>query len=103
MSIVWLVVGILVVWRITHLVQAEDGPWQLLARLRRSAGAGFFGELVDCFYCASLWVGLPVAFGISDSCTQSFLLWPALSGGAILLERLTVTRVPGLRRAFTAH
>jgi len=23
----WLIVGILVVWRLSHLLHAEDGPW----------------------------------------------------------------------------
>ena len=32
--------GILSVWRITHLLQAEDGPWAVVVRLRRRAGTG---------------------------------------------------------------
>lgn len=50
--------SLLCVWRITHLLQAEDGPWDLLVRFRRMAGSGFVGELLDCFYCLSLWVTL---------------------------------------------
>ena len=84
-----LAVGILVVWRITHLLQAEDGPWDIVVRLRRRAGDGFCGKLLDCFYCLSLWVAFPVALGLGHGWADRLLLWPALSGGAILLERAT--------------
>lgn len=86
----WLLIGTLAVWRITHLLYAEDGPWNLLVRLRRRAGEGFWGELLDCFYCLSVWIAMPLAWLIGESWTERAILWPALSGGAILLERLTV-------------
>ena len=88
MAIYWFLLGGLAVWRVTHLLQAEDGPWQLSARLRRGAGSGFFGDLLDCFYCLSLWVALPLAWWLGEGWSESLLLWPALSGAAILLERL---------------
>jgi hypothetical protein len=58
----WLrfVLAVLATWRITHLIVYEDGPWDAIARLRKVAGAGFFGKLMDCFYCASLWVSAGV-------------------------------------------
>lgn len=84
-----LLVGILIVWRITHLFYGEDGPWDLTARLRQAAGEGFWGNLLDCFYCLSLWVAIPFAYLLGDGWEQRLLLWPALSGGAIVLERLT--------------
>ncbi len=83
------VVGILVTWRVTHLVVAEDGPWNIVARLRGAAGNGFWGQLMDCFYCSSVWMALPVALGIGEEWRARLLLWPAFSGGAILLERLS--------------
>jgi hypothetical protein len=84
-----LVVGVLVVWRITHLLSAEDGPWDGVIWLRRQAGAGFWGKLLDCFYCLSLWIAAPFALLLAGGWTERLLLWPALSAGAILLERLT--------------
>ena len=84
-----LVLGILVVWRITHLFQAEDGPWDVMTRMRRGLGTGMWGKLVDCFYCLSLWVALPFAALLGRSLREQLLLWPALSAGAILLERAT--------------
>ena len=84
-----LALGILAVWRITHLLNGEDGPGELLARLRRLAGSGFWGELLDCFYCLSLWVAVPFAIYLGGGWSERLLLWPALSGAAILLERAT--------------
>jgi hypothetical protein len=84
--------GILVVCRVTHLLDAEDGPWNLLVRFRQLMGNGFWGGLLDCFYCLSLWIALPLAFPLGASWRERLLLWPALSAGAILLERSTATR-----------
>jgi hypothetical protein len=89
MRFYWLVLGILCVWRVTHLLNAEDGPWDLLVRLRRSVGNGFGGGLLDCFYCLSLWVSVPVTLLVGQVWKERLLLWPALSGAACLLERVT--------------
>jgi Protein of unknown function (DUF1360) len=89
MRFYWLVLGALTVWRITHLFQAEDGPWDIVVWLRQKAGAGFFGKLLDCFYCLSVWVAVPFAGLIGETWFERALLWPSLSAAAILLERLT--------------
>jgi hypothetical protein len=89
MDFYWLTLGSLAVWRITQLLNAEDGPRDLFVRLRKIAGAGFWGNLLDCFYCLSLWIAAPVAWWIGASWMQKLLLWPAMSAGAILIERLS--------------
>lgn len=81
-----LVLGSLCVWRITHLLQAENGPWHLSAKLRQSAGSGFWGELLDCFKCLSLWVSAPFAVILGATAIEMVLFWLALSAGAILLN-----------------
>lgn len=88
----WLVLGVLSVWRVTHLLNAEDGPWNLVVRLRRLTGTGFWAGLLDCFYCLSLWIAAPLAYLIGSGWIERLLLWPALSSGAILLDRLTPER-----------
>ena len=87
--IVTLIVVILVVWRVTHLLWAEDGPANIFAHLRRLAGSSFLGRLLDCFYCLSLWVAVPLAWITGSSWLERGLLWLGISGGAILLERAT--------------
>lgn len=89
MRFYWLIIGVLGVWRLTHLLQAEDGPWNLIVHLRQAAGAGFFGKLMDCFYCLSVWVAFLFAVILGGSWKERLLLWPALSGAAILLEKIT--------------
>ncbi len=84
-----LILGALAVWRITHLLHSEDGPWDAIACLRRLAGKSIFGKLLDCFYCLSIWLAVPFAWYLGDSWKHRLLLWPALSGAAILLERAT--------------
>ena len=56
-------------------------------RLRRAVGDGFFGRLLDCFYCLSLWVAALFAVVLGATWLERGMLWLALSGGAILLER----------------
>jgi hypothetical protein len=84
-----LILGLLTVWRITHLLQAEDGPWDIVVRLRRAAGDGFWGKLLDCFYCLSLWMAAPLALLLGRTWWERVLLWPSLSAGASLLEQAT--------------
>jgi len=91
----WLVIGILCTWRISHLVAAEDGPGRIIARLRQRAGRRWWGQLMDCFSCLSLWVAAPFAIILGESPRDAALLWLAFSGGAILLERITAREHDG--------
>jgi hypothetical protein len=87
--------GAIATWRITHLFIVEDGPWEIFARMRRVVPTGALRGLLDCFYCLSLWVAIPFSVFLGQSTRDRFLLWPALSGGAILLENLS-TRLGGV-------
>lgn len=80
------VLGALAVWRVTHLLNAEDGPWDLVVRLRQRAGTGFWAGLLDCFNCLSLWIAAPLALFLSRKPMEWLLSWLALSGAACLLE-----------------
>jgi hypothetical protein len=84
-----LTLGILGVWRITHLLHAENGPWDLLDQLRKLVKADLWNGLFGCFYCLSLWVAVPFTFLLAKDWKERLLFWPALSAGAILVERLT--------------
>jgi len=83
----------LAVWRVTHLLSAEDGPGDILVRMRRALGSSFFGRLIDCFYCLSLWIALPAAFLMSRIPADIVLAWLGLSGAACLLERINTQPV----------
>jgi hypothetical protein len=85
----WLVLGVLATWRVTHLLNREDGPWDLMVRFRRFVGNGLGGQLLDCFACASVWIAAPAAWLLGAGWKQRLFLWLALSAGAVLIERLT--------------
>ncbi len=89
MRVYHLLLGVLAVWRVTNLFNAEDGPWDIVVRFRQSIGEGFWGQLLDCFYCLSVWIAAPFAIYLGEKLDERILLWLALSAGAILLERVT--------------
>jgi Protein of unknown function (DUF1360) len=82
-------VGSLVTWRVTHLLAEEDGPGDLVLDLRRRAGDGELGKLMDCFYCLSIWVAAPVSLAVAGRTREAPFTCVALSGAACLLERAT--------------
>jgi Protein of unknown function (DUF1360) len=87
-ALIGIVLAVLATWRVTHLLANEDGPADVIFRLRRQLGNGFIGSLMDCFNCMSIWVAAPLALYVSTNPLNWFVSWLALSGGACLLERL---------------
>jgi Protein of unknown function (DUF1360) len=85
----------LATWRLAHLVAEEDGPLNVIARARARAGTSVLGELMDCFYCLSLWSAAPLAFTVARRRRDVPVTWLALSGAACLLERTTSTEEKG--------
>ena len=95
-SIAYLIIALLATYRLTSLFKYEVGPWKILTKFRMLFGIihdskGFphgypetlFGELFECYYCLSVWVGgivtLAMVLGLW------WLMLPlALSGGAML-------------------
>ena len=78
----------LAVWRLTHLLAQEDGPFDAIVLLRRALGQNALGHLMDCFYCLSLWIAAPAAFVVCRTGPETVLVWLALSGTACLLNRI---------------
>lgn len=77
----------LAAWRLTHLLANEDGPADLVLRLRRVLGDSGIGHLMDCFQCLSLWVAAPLALILTTELLTWLIAWLGLSGAACLLER----------------
>ena len=81
-------------WRIAFLLVREDGPFDLVARVRRALGVpdegeidGFFAKLLTCIYCTSFWTvaGLTALYWVEPWAVVPFAAW----GGVMLLERST--------------
>ena len=85
-------IAVLATWRLAHLVAHEDGPFDAVVAVRRFAGSGKFGRLMDCPYCLSLWIAAPFAWYMADELVFGVMLWLAISGGACLLERAVAAR-----------
>ena len=83
------VLASLATWRLAHLLASEDGPADVITRLRIRLGGSLLGKLMDCFACSSLWIAIPFAWLVSRRMMDLPLTWPALSGAAFLLERAT--------------
>jgi hypothetical protein len=79
----------LAVWRVTHLLVSEDGPGDIIFRLRSRLGNRALGRMMDCYYCLSVWFALPFALAVADGWLDRLVGWLALSGAACLLERAT--------------
>jgi hypothetical protein len=81
-------------WRVSHLLSKEDGPFDIVYLIRKKAGAGFFGSLLDCFYCVSIWVALPFGIWQGQHWYEKLIYWWAVSGLASLLEQATQRDYP---------
>ena len=83
-----LTLAVLATWRLSRLVAYEDGPWDVVALLRRRAGDGAMGRLMDCPYCLSIWFAAPLALAVDAGFPGWLLAWLGVSGGASLIEAL---------------
>ena len=80
---------VIAVWRVTHLISSEDGPFDIIIRVRKWVGNSFFGKLMDCFYCLSVWIGFCAAIYVTRDPEMLIVLTLYYSGSAILLEKIT--------------
>lgn len=98
MTLEWLIIGILATYRLTYLINSENAPFNLAGRFRTWIGIRYdersqkvitnqFAEMVNCFYCLSIWMGLLVFIVLYVPAIQIVVLPFALSGGASMLKR----------------
>lgn len=79
----------LAVYRLSHLIAFEDGPGDCIAKIRERAGNSWIGKLMDCPYCVSVWVSLPVAVIHYSDIAGLIVDWLAISGAAVITEKIT--------------
>ena len=81
--------GGLATWRLSHLLVAEDGPLDVVVRLRGAVDRTPLAGVMDCFGCTSLWAG-PVVASVAlrgrAGPVDTLLAGTALSGAAYLAE-----------------
>jgi hypothetical protein len=82
------VVAVLGTWRVAHLMAREDGPFDVIVRLRARAGDGAIGALMDCPHCLGIWIAMPFAWWLSGTWGEWVAAWLGISGGASFLQRM---------------
>jgi hypothetical protein len=88
---VGLVIGMLVTWRVSHLLVEEDGPGHLMTRLRGAVDGTPLVGLLDCFGCTSVWVGAVAGLAVQGRrapVVDVVLGGLAMSGAAFILQKL---------------
>lgn len=86
------------VWRATHMVVYDLGPFDAFERLRALAGArevggkivvrGTLGKLVTCPWCVSIWMAAPAALLAEGWSWWAIPVWLALAGVAAVFSEL---------------
>lgn len=86
----------LAVFRLSELIAVDNGPGDIFLSLRHyiasNAKLGPFSGLVECFYCASIWMSLLVTIGLwlvgAIPGNLSFLWWMGIAGLAGIIYRV---------------
>lgn len=85
-ELVWLLLTVLAVWRLTALVAYEDGPFGVFMAVRRGLVRIGLGRLVGCFYCLSIWTscGALLVFPVR---LETPLVILGVAGAVAIIER----------------
>ncbi len=84
MSILLYIMLLLAIWRFTHLLSLEDGPFQIFEKFRKVSGKPF-----NCFYCLSMWVSAIPSIYYSTDFVDCIIYLLSFSGGSIILEKIS--------------
>ena len=87
-SFFYFIMSVLATWRITHLLSKEDGPFDIIYKIKKMIGSGFLGSLLSCFYCTSIWIALPFGCWVGIIFIEKIICWMAISGAACLLQKI---------------
>lgn len=83
------VVALLGVYRLSHMIAMEDGPFDVFALARDSVGqASWVGRGLHCPLCISFWLSLPMSWVIVPDVDALAFTWLGLAGACLMLHRL---------------
>lgn len=88
-----LILGGLVVWRLSHMIVKETGPLGIFSRYRAFAASkqkriGGIFDMVSCVACVSVYIGSVAALGLADGLISWVAYTLALSAIVTFLERV---------------
>ena len=85
MTALQIILAILAVYRVAHMIAKEDGPLDVLAKIRGKVDPeqkAWIGRGLNCVACLSFWLSL-VAFALGGS----WLEWLAVAGGVLVMYK----------------
>lgn len=94
------VLAILACYRLSQFVAFDDGPFDLMLKIRELIGVydydesgrakSGFAQLIGCPYCLGIWFALPLALFLQYG--SPVLAWLGIAGGQAFLEALASVR-----------
>lgn len=92
MTLLILLIGGLVTWRVSNILAKENGPLMVFLRLRaylasKQKQMGGLYDMISCVKCVSVFVGLVVALAPAESFFELLLYALAFSAITALIER----------------
>jgi hypothetical protein len=91
----WFVVLVFAVYRLSHLIAKDDGPWRFIHGIRelvlnKYGYDSWQADGIHCTLCLSIWFSIPAAFCMKpENIVIGFVYWMAIACGALIIERLT--------------
>lgn len=73
-------------WRISSLLVNEEGPFKVFVWFREKTHS--LGGLLDCLWCTSVWVAMPVAALTFGKPWWRIVAWLAVATGAIITDSI---------------
>jgi hypothetical protein len=90
MTVFEMAITVLAIWRLSHMLRSESGPWDVFIRIREKLGDSMPGRAMDCCACSSIWLS-PIVF---VPLIVRILL--ALSALAMFTEKIYGMRLRGI-------
>jgi hypothetical protein len=104
---IFLLLASLAIWRVSHMIAHEDGPFDIFGNLRERAGAVYYptedlwvvdesdngkrkelGWLLTCPLCISIWIAIIPGVYMALQGENGILWWLGLSGASSFMELL---------------
>lgn len=88
----YLIIGILVTFRLSLMISSETGPAFIFKKLRKIPDKdSSMKEGISCLWCMSVWIGLPVSVCISLLGYFPYIeipfMWISYSSGSVILNQ----------------
>jgi uncharacterized membrane protein len=90
MTLVQIIIGGLAIWRLSHALVKESGPFMIFARLRARAArrqkrSGGLFDMLSCVSCVSFWIALVVGLYNATDAFHWFGYALAMSAVAVII------------------